>query len=157
MTPQQTLFPQAEQIINTDRFYAGSLRLLVLVSVLIAAGLWLFFGNLTFYKTSSHVQITRDNLIRATFTNEEVETIAVEQTAMVLFTDANEIAQTTAALIVRITPNVNDEHAQVDLLVTEREAFIALFGEEAVAQSVTVESERVSPLRFILEAAGLTE
>lgn len=157
MTSQQTLFPQAEQIINRDRFFAGSLRLLVLVGVFIAAGLWLLFGNLTFYETSSTVQTTSDNLIRATFTNEEVETIAVEQNATVLFTDEDEEAKMTTALIVRITPNVDDEHAQIDLLVTEREAFIALFGEKAVVQSVVVESEQISPIRFLFEAAGLTE
>lgn len=151
------LFPQSEQIINTDRFYSGSLRLLVLVSVFVAAGVWLFFGNLTFYETSDRIETTPDNLIRATFTNEEVETIAVEQTAAVLFTDADEMAQTAVALIVRMTPSVDDEHTQVDLLVTDREAFIALFGETAVVQSVTVESGRVSPIRFILEAAGLIE
>ena len=151
------MFSQAEQIVNTDRFYAGTVRLLALIGVSIIAGLWLFFGKLTFYETSSHIETTDDNLIRATFTNEEVEMIAVEQTATVLFTDADEVEQTAVVLIARITPSVDNEHTQLDLLVTDREVFIALFGETAVVQSVTIESGRVSPIRFIVEAAGLVE
>lgn len=131
------------------------MRLLILATLFICGGLWLFLGSLIFYEVSSRAQTTDDNLVQATFTNEQLDLLQVEQGAEVLFINSDEEPRTAPAMIVRITRGEDDEVGQLEALVTDRAAFIDLFGADGQVQTVRVERENVSPIGFIVSAAGL--
>ncbi|MEM7117063.1 MAG: hypothetical protein AAF614_31815 [Chloroflexota bacterium] len=146
------LFPQANQIINTDRFRRGSLRLLLLSLLFFGAGSWLFFGTLVFYATSLEVEQTADNYIQAAFDQTELASVAVGQLAEVQLTnEEGELISVPARILA-----IDSEVGVLTLQIMERMAYLALFAEEtAVIQQVRIERQVTSPSRFIFSAAGL--
>ncbi len=158
LAPRLSPFPQVEQVINRDSFITGSIRLLLLGLLFIGLGGWLFFGELTFYATSLETAVTPKNYILATFDETQLDTVRVEQVAIVEMINETGELVTAPAMVLKIDHDISAETGELTLLVTDKAAYLDLFDEKtAVVQQVHVQGEATSPIQFILTAAGLTK
>ena len=150
------LFPQAEQVIRRDNFQIGTLRLLLLLLFCISASIWLLLGTLTFYTASYETKLTADNYVQARFNQTQLDAIVLGQIAEVQFADTEGNPITAPAIVLEIIYDTGLETGDILLLVTDDEAYVALFGEEtAVIEQVRIQQNPITPFQFILSAAGL--
>jgi len=132
--------------LNANRARPWLIALGCAIVVLLAWIGWFVFARITFNEVSENVQVVKSNIVMATFNSESIKRIKKGQTAYLYINDGVGQPSTVRATVT----DVKAQTGEVQLV-----AQIETLTQQDLTGKVTIEVEKISPVKFILRTSGI--